>query len=200
PKIDAKFLGEAKYSQASVLHPLPRVGELDAKLDSDTRAVYFEQAAYGVPIRMALISLLLGLYKGKSLAKFQGGFSEQTARVYDQPFNVGISCSNNNCIVHDPMESPYVRNKFHIVKSELRKDCKLRCFYCESDIEQFVVASKKNRWFTDDTSALLKAGDLRDIIVFAQSTQAEERGFHCRRHPVKQKNSHQRKSDVQYGT
>ena len=30
PKIDAKFLGEAKYSDASVMHPLPRVNELDA--------------------------------------------------------------------------------------------------------------------------------------------------------------------------
>ena len=44
-----------------MLHPLPRVGELDADIDSDRRAVYFEQAAYGVPVRMALIALLLGL-------------------------------------------------------------------------------------------------------------------------------------------
>ncbi len=27
PKVDAKFLGDAKYSQASVMHPLPRVNE-----------------------------------------------------------------------------------------------------------------------------------------------------------------------------
>src|SRR5439155_13128014 len=46
PKIDSNFLKEPKFSQASVLHPLPRVGELDASVDSDVRAVYFEQAAY----------------------------------------------------------------------------------------------------------------------------------------------------------
>src|SRR5712691_9067022 len=40
PKIDRKFLNEPKYSEASVLHPLPRVGELDASVDSDRRAVY----------------------------------------------------------------------------------------------------------------------------------------------------------------
>ena len=57
PKVDAKFLNEAKYSDASVMHPLPRVNELDASLDSDRRAIYFQQAAYGVPVRMALISL-----------------------------------------------------------------------------------------------------------------------------------------------
>ena len=63
PKIDAKFLDEPKYSEASVMHPLPRVNELDASLDTDRRAIYFEQAAYGVPVRMALISLLLHLHK-----------------------------------------------------------------------------------------------------------------------------------------
>ena len=76
PKIDAKFLGEAKYSDASVMHPLPRVNELDASFDSDRRAVYFQQAAYGVPVRMALISLLLHLHKNKSLHKFAGGFAK----------------------------------------------------------------------------------------------------------------------------
>src|SRR5215831_13030297 len=49
PRIDRKFLSEPKYSDASVMHPLPRVGELDAAFDADRRAVYFEQAAYGVP-------------------------------------------------------------------------------------------------------------------------------------------------------
>src|SRR5215468_7839927 len=45
PRIDRQFLNEPKYSEASVMHPLPRVGELDAAFDSDRRAVYFEQAA-----------------------------------------------------------------------------------------------------------------------------------------------------------
>ncbi len=58
-------------SEASVMHPLPRVNELDASFDSDRRAVYFQQAAYGVPIRMALISLLLHLHKNKSLRQIR---------------------------------------------------------------------------------------------------------------------------------
>src|SRR5690242_12376131 len=56
PKIDAKFMRDEKYSEASVMHPLPRVNELDVSLDKDRRAIYFQQAAYGVPVRMALIS------------------------------------------------------------------------------------------------------------------------------------------------
>ena len=78
PKIDKTFLKQPKYADASVLHPLPRVGELDVALDSDSRAVYFQQAAYGVPVRMALISLLLGL-KGKSLQHVRGRVREAEA-------------------------------------------------------------------------------------------------------------------------
>lgn len=42
-----------------VLHPLPRVNEISTEVDSDPRAVYFEQAEYGVYVRMALIIKLL---------------------------------------------------------------------------------------------------------------------------------------------
>jgi aspartate carbamoyltransferase catalytic subunit len=183
PKIDKKFLNEPKYSGASVLHPLPRVGELDASLDSDSRAVYFQQAAYGVPVRMALISLLLGLNKGKSLHKFEGGFDKQRFPLYDQPRSLGIHCVNRNCIVHEPMEAQYVRNRFHVVKTSAAETCKLRCVYCESDIETFVVAHKKNKWYTKDAAPLLRDGDhnLRELIVFAEEADARAGGFHFRR-------------------
>ncbi len=42
-----------------VMHPLPRVTEIDADVDSDSRAVYFEQARLGMIARMALILDLL---------------------------------------------------------------------------------------------------------------------------------------------
>jgi aspartate carbamoyltransferase catalytic subunit len=183
PKIDKKFLNEPKYSGASVLHPLPRVGELDASLDSDSRAVYFQQAAYGVPVRMALISLLLGLNKGKSLHRFEGGFDRQKYPLYDQPRDLGIHCVNRNCIVHEPMESQYVRNRFHVVKTASDSGCKIRCVYCESDIEAFVVAHKKNKWYSKDSSHLLKEGEhnLRELIVYADEAQASAEGYHFRR-------------------
>lgn len=43
-----------------VLHPLPRVDELPYELDSTPNAAYFKQAAWGVPLRMALLNLILG--------------------------------------------------------------------------------------------------------------------------------------------
>lgn len=43
-----------------ILHPLPRVNEIDIEIDKDPRALYFKQAKYGMYVRMALILKLLG--------------------------------------------------------------------------------------------------------------------------------------------
>ncbi|MBW6498796.1 MAG: aspartate carbamoyltransferase [Bacteroidales bacterium] len=45
-----------------VLHPLPRVTEIDINVDSSPKAYYFEQALNGVYVRQALMSLILGLH------------------------------------------------------------------------------------------------------------------------------------------
>ncbi len=44
---------------AIVMHPLPRVGEIDPEVDRDPRAAYFRQARNGVAVRMALMKTLL---------------------------------------------------------------------------------------------------------------------------------------------
>lgn len=43
-----------------ILHPLPRVDELDRSIDNTKYAAYFTQAMLGVPLRAALLSLILG--------------------------------------------------------------------------------------------------------------------------------------------
>ncbi|XP_055088208.1 CAD protein [Periophthalmus magnuspinnatus] len=43
-----------------VMHPLPRVNEISAEVDSDPRAAYFRQAENGMYIRMALLATVLG--------------------------------------------------------------------------------------------------------------------------------------------
>jgi aspartate carbamoyltransferase len=43
-----------------VMHPLPRVGEIDMAVDDDPRAAYFRQMEYGLYVRMALLALVLG--------------------------------------------------------------------------------------------------------------------------------------------
>ena len=43
-----------------VMHPLPRVGEIDPEFDDDPRAAYFRQMEYGLYVRMALLAMVLG--------------------------------------------------------------------------------------------------------------------------------------------
>ncbi|MFB6491359.1 MAG: aspartate carbamoyltransferase [Thermoproteus sp. AZ2] len=57
-KLTAESLRGAK-DDLIVLHPLPRVDELDVSVDETKHARYFRQAAYGVPLRMALLRLIL---------------------------------------------------------------------------------------------------------------------------------------------
>lgn len=45
--------------RAIVLHPLPRVGEIDPAVDADHRAAYFRQARNALYLRMALIECLV---------------------------------------------------------------------------------------------------------------------------------------------
>ncbi len=44
-----------------VLHPLPRVNEIDVDVDANPKAYYFEQALNGVYTRQAIISSILGV-------------------------------------------------------------------------------------------------------------------------------------------
>ncbi len=43
-----------------VMHPLPRVGEIEPTIDSDPRAAYFRQVRNGMFIRMSLLASVLG--------------------------------------------------------------------------------------------------------------------------------------------
>ncbi len=58
--LDARAMA-ALAPAAWILHPLPRLAELPEAVDNDPRAIYFEQARNGVPIRMALLARALSL-------------------------------------------------------------------------------------------------------------------------------------------
>ena len=56
--INSSILRKMK-KDALILHPLPRTVELDKTVDDDPRALYFKQAANGLYVRMALLTMLL---------------------------------------------------------------------------------------------------------------------------------------------
>jgi len=52
-----------------IMHPLPRVDEISPAVDETPHAVYFKQSFYGVPVRMALLKMILddGELKGGNI-------------------------------------------------------------------------------------------------------------------------------------
>lgn len=58
-RIDTDLLRDAKRGLV-IMHPLPRVTEIAPEVDRTKHAVYFKQAFNGVPVRMALLDLILG--------------------------------------------------------------------------------------------------------------------------------------------
>ena len=53
-------LMEQAKQRAIIMHPLPRVNEIDVRVDTDPRAAYFRQVKNGMYIRMALLAAVLG--------------------------------------------------------------------------------------------------------------------------------------------
>jgi aspartate carbamoyltransferase catalytic subunit len=56
--ISTRTMEHAKAKMA-LMHPLPRVGEIEEAVDTDSRAAYFRQMEYGMYVRMALLALVL---------------------------------------------------------------------------------------------------------------------------------------------
>lgn len=59
-RVDREMLREAKKDMI-VMHPLPRIDEIAPEVDSTPHAKYFKQAFNGIPVRMALLTLVLGV-------------------------------------------------------------------------------------------------------------------------------------------
>ena len=114
-----------------VLHPLPRVDEIDYGVDGDRRAAYFRQAAGGVPVRMALMALLLGLPCAAEKATRHGAGFGQSYKPSEEPVEAvtaqqatvsGPRCTNPKCIssVETNLEPKYYERSGGLV-----------CAYCE---------------------------------------------------------------------
>lgn len=57
-RITPEFLANSQ-SNLIIMHPLPRVDEIDPAVDTTVHARYFQQSFYGVTVRMALLKMLI---------------------------------------------------------------------------------------------------------------------------------------------
>jgi len=104
--LSKKMLEGAKKDML-VMHPLPRYGEILNDVDTDPRAVYFEQARYGMLIRMALLLEFMHL--------------PRIAPPYEPGISTSAECKNNSCVTQSDVYLPKLA-------SILGPD---RCGYCD---------------------------------------------------------------------
>jgi aspartate carbamoyltransferase catalytic subunit len=56
--VNSDFLKKANDG-VIIMHPLPRLSEISPGIDKMKNSVYFKQASYGVPVRMAILNMIL---------------------------------------------------------------------------------------------------------------------------------------------
>ncbi len=126
-----------------LMHPLPRVDEIDPEIDDDPRAVYFEQAHGGVAVRMALVAHLLGLIE-QPRDGFRGFATPQerpeegapgrartnagAGEAKEVPAPADVDCRNVHCISN---EERFVSSFFKRLSGG-----RLACGYCEEPVEE----------------------------------------------------------------
>jgi len=138
--VDAALMDRAPAGMI-VMHPLPRVTEIDPEIDADPRAAYFEQAHGGVPVRMALVAHLLGLleperegFRGfagethRHEAQVRPGRARTGAEPETVPASAERKCPNDKCITWD--------ERFLAGYFQRRLDGALQCPYCEEVVEE----------------------------------------------------------------
>lgn len=108
------ILGRCKENMI-ILHPLPRVDEIEIDLDETKHARYFEQAANGVPTREAIFAIALD----------KVDVVKESMEEKDIKKSETVVCLNEKCITKvEKTENKYVVNKNHKY-----------CYYCNKDVK-----------------------------------------------------------------
>ena len=124
---DSYILDEEKMRLAPrdmiVMHPLPRVNEIDVKVDSDPRACYFKQVLYGKIMRKALILKLMAE-------------TDLPAKPGPVKITTGRRCKNPRCISTteqglEPLFYPV--HQITVQGVPTRIPTKYFCAYCEME-------------------------------------------------------------------
>ena len=173
PTIGPAFLRQRRFHNTVVMHPLPRIDELSPELDKDRRGIYFKQAAYGVPVRMALLKFLFDRREAKRLKP------KRNASAYESPEAPGPQCRNLNCVtVKEPAST---QRRFELFSVGEIGTSILACAYCDHRFKvQFIGHVPTKRYAAYDHSfAETMRGWLKknQLAIFAAIKEAEELGY-----------------------
>jgi aspartate carbamoyltransferase catalytic subunit len=164
-RLSQSAMAAAPLKEAIVMHPLPRRDEIAAELDDDPRSLYFTQAARGVPVRMAILAMLLGRL---SLAARP---AEHETRLF--PVELGMNpCPNSSCITHT--EKRHQRLAFKLTS---RDPLRAACGYCAQEILIGLVGCTTTRHFHPRDSATARKIRPDHLVFFRDEQQAVALGF-----------------------
>jgi aspartate carbamoyltransferase catalytic subunit len=179
PVVDKELLKGKEFEKTLVMHPLPRVDELACEVDSDPRSMYFKQAAYGIPVRMALIAILLGTREVVISREYHSFAQKIEYPVYKR--DSGLKCSNRSCVSNQGTEARYIKPEFKIVSLE---PLTLRCIYCEHELHPKYVASSdwhqgklENKKYHNVSSHWARKIKPGNLIIFASEDEAQAQQF-----------------------
>lgn len=183
PRIDRRQLRQwGVPDQTLLMHPLPRAGELAPELDADPRSAYFRQVAYGVPVRMATLALLLGVAEEEWSSGWGAPRRLQVAPSATAPAGFvarGITCANAACIAN--REPDAVERRFSCAGELDGDDLVLRCHYCDEPARAAGLADRLSRVYRAGgdpaVQALLASARPDDVVLFAPGTNAAGEGF-----------------------
>ncbi len=170
PRLTRSTLGAAAAKDARVMHPLPRVDEIDYDVDDDPRSIYFRQAELGVPMRMALMAFLLG--KIQLRAGRPSHFSVEPGMVA----GAGLRCRNDRCISNNEGVRYLVRD-FRLREAE--NPPVLSCAYCEREVEARFVGDASTQAAYRYSAPDAKRIRAEARVYFESESQATAAGFRC---------------------
>jgi aspartate carbamoyltransferase catalytic subunit len=172
PTIGQDFLNERRFQDTVVMHPLPRVDELSPEVDNDRRGIYFKQAAYGVPVRMALLKFL---FDSRTLSHS----TRKKGTGPDHASLCGPKCRNANCVtVKEPIST---ERRLDLSFADDIGALIARCPYCDHRFKVELVGQvTSKRYCTYDVAF---ADTVRDwmnngeLAVFDSIKESEELGY-----------------------
>lgn len=168
PRLTRSTLGAAAAKDASIMHPLPRVDEIDYEIDDDPRSIYFRQAELGVPMRMALMAFLLGKIQ---LRAARPAMMSVAPGIVAGP---GLRCRNERCITNNEGVRYLVRD-FRLRDTEVPP--LLTCAYCEREIEARFVGDSQARKVFRYNAAEAKGVEPAHRVYFESEAQAQAAGY-----------------------
>lgn len=151
---------------AVVMHPLPRRDEISEDIDSDPRSIYFKQAARGVPIRMAILAMLLGEID-------LGGAAPDQQREIWPVVEGGNPCPNAACISRT--EVRHVAPRYTLAS---RAPLVARCAYCSRNLPFELVGCSTSRTYHAPNAAALRQVRPDHLVFLSDEEAAAEQGFH----------------------